>query len=224
MHVRYDNTNHWWEYSNDLISYVRLEDNFLVDGYGEFKAASAPATPTAGRLRIYAKTISGITLPYIKDDAGVEYLIDLINSSTGVRRVNGPNGSYIEDGFLSEQVTLSTVSLITDSSTNLLPANSLIMAVMTYIRQTISGGGVTAYKIGDSSVDTLYEASAGNLSSGSTSVHGLAQFNTQLNAATRGPTRGAVAAKIRTTAIGGIPTQGQIFYVVAYRTFSPPTS
>jgi hypothetical protein len=133
----------------------------------------------------------------------------------------GPNGSHTKYGHVTEEVTLSLVSATTDSVANLLPADSIIKTVSVYVTETISGGGVTSFSVGDATTANRFINNLA-LASGSAEA-GIRQWSTVLNAALNGPRQNA-ANPVRITTNGGIPTQGKVRVVVFYETFVPPTS
>lgn len=126
--------------------------------------------------------------------------------------VAGSNGQGWSDGVATEILTLSTVGTTTDTSANLLPADSIIYAVTTYVTATISGGGVASYSIGDPTTGTRFASGVTGLASGSTKVGLGAPASAQVS-----------AAKIRITA-SATPSAGQVRVTVHYRTFTPPSS
>lgn len=124
----------------------------------------------------------------------------------------GANGQVWTDGVATELVTLSTSGTTTDTSVNLLPADSIIYAVTTYVTTTISGGGVASYSIGDPTTGTRFASGVTPLTAGSTKVGLGAPCSAQ-----------ATAAKVRITA-SATPSAGQVRVTVHYRTFTPAGS
>jgi hypothetical protein len=131
------------------------------------------------------------------------------------------NGATWTHGSISEEIALSTSGTTTDSSADLLPANSIIEVVVARVLQTIDV--VTDWKLGDVTTAGRFTAaqSKGQLTAGATVV-GLVHAD-QTGAS--GPIQ-ASAAKLRITCTGagGKPTQGRIRVTVFYRSFAPPAS
>lgn len=134
------------------------------------------------------------------------------------------NGAKAVDGAISEEITLSTSGLTTDSSTNLLPANSVILGGVAYVTTAITGNTIT-YALGDSSTADRFTDAVGTtaLAAGQTNV--FANIYNPAKAAGYSPYQ-AAAAKLRVTATSGAgnPLTGKIRVTVFYRTFTPPTS
>lgn len=133
----------------------------------------------------------------------------------------GTHGEQWFRGVMTELVTLSTVGATTNTTNNLLPADAIIQAVTTRVTTTISGGGVTAFSVGDSTTAARFSASAGGLTSGSTRV-GLAHMSGAVTTLAAGPTQSA-AATIRITC-DATPTAGVVRITIYYMRFVAPTS
>lgn len=118
--------------------------------------------------------------------------------------------------MLSEEITLSTSGTTTDSSANLLPANSIIRAVVA--RVTVAITGATDWKLGDPTTSGRFTAANSTLALGTTDV-GLVHID-QTGAA--GP-RQTSAAKVRITNTG-TPTGGKVRVTVFFDQFVAPTS
>lgn len=131
------------------------------------------------------------------------------------------NGATWVRGSNSELLTLSTSGVTTNTSTSLLPANSVIEAVVIRVTTTITGGGVTAFSVGDSTTAARFSASAGGLTAGSTRV-GLQHQHGSVSTDATGPVQ-VTATTVRITC-DATPTAGAIRIVVFYRQFTVPTS
>lgn len=131
-------------------------------------------------------------------------------------QILGGNGSLWTHGFVSELVTLSTSGTTTDSTNNLLPANSIIEAVVARVTTTITTA--TDWQLGDPTTAGRFTAAISTLTAGTTTV-GLVHID-QSGAA--GP-RQTSAAKVRITTTG-TPGAGAIRVTVFYRQFTAPTS
>jgi hypothetical protein len=137
----------------------------------------------------------------------------------GRDRIYDANGGYWERGYLSEAITLSTSGTTTDSSANLLPANSIIEAVTARITTTITTA--TDWSVGDTTTATRFSSANATLTSGTTSV-GVNHQKGGVSTDATGPTQTA-AAKVRITTTG-TPGAGAIRITVFYRSFVAPTS
>lgn len=127
------------------------------------------------------------------------------------------NGAKWIRASISEEITLSTVGLTTDSTADLLPANSYIEAVEARVTVTITT--TTDWKLGDATIAGRFSAAETTLTAGTTK-HGSVHID---QAGTSGP-RQTAAAKLRVTCTGANPGAGKIRVVVFYRQFVPPTS
>lgn len=131
-------------------------------------------------------------------------------------RVYGGNGGFVEYGTAQELLTLSTSGTTTDTTANLLPANSYIDAVDARVTTTITTA--TSWQLGDAATAGRFSAVNAVMTSGSTQV-GTVQAD-QTGAA--GP-RQVAAAKVRVTTVG-TPGAGVIRIMVHYHSVTPPTS
>jgi hypothetical protein len=84
--------------------------NETHDGYGEYTEISAPSTPAANKLRLYAKDRGGDSRLHTKNDAGTEHLMNQADV------VNGPATST---------TTISNTGTETDIASYTVPANLL---------------------------------------------------------------------------------------------------
>ena len=143
---------------------------------------------------------------------------DAQNAVGNVRRtlITETNGGSVTDSWSAELLTLSTGGTTTDTSANLLPANSVVLAVTGYVQTTITTA--TNWKLGDATIAGRFTAANATMTAGATSV-GLVHVD---QTGTSGPIQ-ASAAKIRVTTTG-TPGAGKIRIVVFYRTYAPSTS
>lgn len=130
------------------------------------------------------------------------------------------NGGSWTRGYASEEITLSTSGLTTDSSANLLPANSIIEAVTARVTTLITT--TTNWAVGDTTTSARFSSANATLAAGTTSV-GLNHYKGAVSTDAAGPTQTS-AAKVRITCTGANPGAGKIRVVVFYRTFVAPTS
>ena len=126
------------------------------------------------------------------------------------------NDARWQQAHISELITLSTSGTTTDSVANLLPANSIIEAVVARVTTTITTA--TDWKLGDATTPGRFTAADSIMTAGETQI-GLVQVD-QTGAA--GPKQIA-AAKLRITTTG-TPGAGVIRVTVFYRTFIAPSS
>lgn len=131
------------------------------------------------------------------------------------------NGGQWVRGQISEEITLNTSGTTTDSTADLLPANSIIEAVVA--RVTVSITVATDWKLGDSAQAARFTAaqSGAQLNAGATVV-GLNHADPTVASANLGPVQSA-AAKLRISTTGN-PSAGKIRVTVWYRQFIAPTS
>lgn len=131
------------------------------------------------------------------------------------------NGASVVYGTMSENVTLGGTTS-TDSTTNLLPANSIIDAVAARVTTTIAT--TTAWELGDASTAARFTGSqtSGQLTAGATVVGGPFAVGTGLASATTGAWQTS-AAKVRITQTG-TPSAGAIRITVFFHTYVAPTS
>lgn len=126
------------------------------------------------------------------------------------------NGAILQQSSISELVTLSTSGATTDTVGNLLPANSIIQAVVARVITAITTA--TDWKLGDATIAGRFSAANSTLVSGTTQV-GVVHID---QTGTSGP-RQTAAAKLRITTTG-TPGAGQIRVTVFFLTVVPPTS
>lgn len=126
------------------------------------------------------------------------------------------NGQTWTSACTSELLTLSTSGTTTDTSANLLPANSIIRAVTARVTTTIATA--TSWAVGDPTTSARFSPANSTLTAGTTSV-GLTHVD-QTGAA--GPKQTS-AAKVRITTVG-TPSAGVIRLTACYDTFAAPTS
>lgn len=131
---------------------------------------------------------------------------------------SGSSWTYFQK---SELITLSTGGTTTDSTANLLPANSFVDVVQGVVNTTITGS-CTGWELGDASTAARFTANDTTLTAGE-AKNGVVQATTGIASATTGMWQ-ASAAKVRITCAGGNPSAGKIRVVVYGRTYTPPTS
>ena len=122
-------------------------------------------------------------------------------------------------GHISEEITLNTGGTTTDSVADMLPANSIIHAVVARVTEGISVA--TNWALGDSAVAARFLTATTDLTLGTQKV-GLNHMKGAVAADNAGPTQ-ATAAKLRITTTG-TPTAGKVRVTVFYSTFVAPAS
>lgn len=141
---------------------------------------------------------------------------------SGEVAVPGANGSLMLFTHATELLTLSNAVAFTDSTITI-PAGLVVMGVVGYITQTISGGGVTQFTVGDSVVPARWHAGVATLTAGSTFT-GLNHWRGSVAADNAGPIHtGGAPLAVRITC-DAVPTQGQVRLVVFVAMMSAPTS
>ena len=130
------------------------------------------------------------------------------------------NGARWIRQSVSESITLATDGLTTDSTANLLPANSIIEAVTGRITTTITD--TTNWQLGDGTTAGRFTAVNATLTANETVV-GLLHRQGGISTDATGPVQTA-AAKLRVTCTGANPGAGVIRVTVFYSQFVPPTS
>ncbi len=134
-------------------------------------------------------------------------------SGNDILQVPSTLGKWIR-GHLSEQITLNTGGTTTDSTANLLPADSIIEAVVATV--TVSIAVATDWKVGDAAQAARFLAAQTNMVQGASAV-GLAHRDPTVASSNLGPVQSA-AAKLRITTTG-TPTGGKIRVTVFYSQF-----
>lgn len=129
------------------------------------------------------------------------------------------NGSRVTHFQTTELLTLSIAGTTTDTTANLLPANSIIDACVARITTTITTA--TSWQLGDPTTAGRFTAANATMVAGTTDV-GLLHMAGNVTTVAAGPTQ-AAAAKVRVTTVG-TPGAGIIRITCTGRTFTPPTS
>jgi len=120
-------------------------------------------------------------------------------ASAGSAFPAGANGQSFAPFANTELVTLSLTGATTDSTTNLLPANSIILAVNGTVQTTITGS--SDWKLGDATTAGRFSAADSTLTAGQavpSSTYPPVQIGTGVASATTGVYQ-AAAAKVRIT-------------------------
>jgi hypothetical protein len=157
------------------------------------------------------------TLPGGNVVSGLRELIEITDDTIQWR---GQYQSKMIEGSNSEEITLSTSGLTTDSSANLLSANSIILGVTARITQTITTA--TNWALGDSAQAARFTTANATKTSGTTSI-GLNHLDPIVATADLGPVQTS-AAPLRVTCTGSNPGAGKIRVTVFYRSFTAAAS
>lgn len=129
-------------------------------------------------------------------------------------------GAAATFSLLEEEITLSTSGLTTDSVANLLPANSIILAVTGIVTTTITT--TTSWGLSDPTTANRFAATNSTLTAGTTSV-GIVQWSGASTTLAAGPSQPS-AAKVRITCVGSNPGAGKVRVSVLALVFNAATS
>lgn len=184
-------------------------DIYIQPGLG-----TGTGTSGTGHLRAGAAGSSGSS---INNSADVFIWDSVGTTTTGSAKHLGFQGSYWKHGTASEQITLSTGGTTTDSTLDMLPANSIIDAVVATIAISITTA--TSVQIGDPTTADRFISGFPAMGAGNKAV-GIRQHRGSVTTDAAGPTQ-AAAAKIRITTDVN-PGAGAILLIVFYRQFVAP--
>lgn len=135
---------------------------------------------------------------------------------TPLVQLSHQNGATEYIGQATELLTLSTAGTTTDTTANLLPANSIIDAVVARVTATITTA--TSWQLGDPTTPGRFTAANSTMTAGTTDVGTLQQDGTGATGV-----RQTAAAKVRVTTVG-TPSAGSVRITVFYRQFVAPSS
>jgi hypothetical protein len=133
--------------------------------------------------------------------------------------LQGPKGEEWIQGQSTEELTLSIAAATTDTTANLLPANSIIEAVVARVTDGITTAA--NWSIGDPTTAARFLAATTDLGTGVQKV-GIAHWNPAGAAPANGPQQ-AADAKVRITC-NATPGAGKVRITVFWRKFIAPTS
>ena len=145
--------------------------------------------------------------------------ITLGTTSRAVSIAKTANAAEWIHGSISELLTLSTAGTTTDTTANLLPANSIIEAVVARVTTTITTA--TSWQLGDPTTAGRFTNANSTMTAGTTDI-GLKHQQGSVATDAAGPVQTA-AAKVRVTTVG-TPGAGAVRITVFYRQFVAPTS
>lgn len=149
-------------------------------------------------------------------------LADLLTLNAGLRIAGTHGAQWTALASADEELTVTGVANI-DTAASLIPASSLVLFVGWQITQTISGGGVTGFQLGDAVTPSAARfATSATLTAGSGGT-GMDQWKGGVATDATGPLLYA-ASKVRVTLTGGVPTAGKIRVIVFSASATAPTS
>lgn len=189
-------------------------DAALIHGFGNADPAMAhfaalnsnAANPTFFWSADTTAAKQGIVL------TGTNGLVDLTQAIA-----QGQHGESAQIQYAEELITLATGAAFTDSTANLLPANSEILSVDTYVTTTITTAA--NWSVGDPTTAARF-SSANSTLAATTSQVGL---NHKDGAAAGAASAQKAAAKVRITCNAN-PGAGAVRVTVKYIQHAPPTS
>lgn len=148
-----------------------------------------------------------------------EQVKTIANASCNASYLLSANGAQLVPFQNSELITLATDAATTNSVGNLLPANSIIDAVVCRVTTTITTA--VTWQISDPTTAGRFSATSSTMTAGATIV-GLAHMFGVVTTTAAGPTQ-ASAAALRLT-MNANPGAGVVRCTVFGRTFVAPTS
>lgn len=153
--------------------------------------------------------------------AGVEAIFFSILGTANGRSLGvvGNNGNKAEIQHFTELVTLDTGAAFTDSPSNLLPANSIILCVGGRVTTTITTA--LNWRLGDPTTSDRFTSANATLAAGTTDV-GLRHMQGSVATDAAGPVQTA-AAKVRIT-LDAPPGAGAVRVFTSAIVFTAPTS
>lgn len=188
------------------------EEALLATGQSANKVLASP-DGTAGFLSV--RSLVAADIPSLS----ASYATKANPSITGNETINGAHGEQWILGQATELITLNTGASHTDSSSNLLPANSIIESVVARVTTTITTAA--NWSLGDSVTPTRFSVAGTGLTAGSTQI-GLNHQQGSISTDATGPVQ-LVAAPVRIT-LNTNPGAGVVRVTVFYRQLVAPTS
>jgi hypothetical protein len=200
---------------------ITLPDGRVIAPY----ATTAAIIVGAGTANAETVTPSAVANCYINAAPGVCAITatfsnvhgagEIVASGTGGYQEAYNNAALNGGGVIqfknSELVTLATDATTTDTTANLLPANSILLGVTGTVNTTITSA-CTGWELGDATTAGRFTANDTTLTAGEKKV-GSVQLTTAIASATAGMFQTS-AAKVRITCAGGNPGAGKIRVVV----------
>lgn len=235
------NLQEWQNSSGTARAYIAPNAaGFVIDGtvtvgataWVNFNGRSQIFSPADGQIRLanaadsaFDRLILGVassSFPAIKrSGSGVQIRLgddtDYSALTVGSIAAATATGSTATVASVTENISLTGTT--TDSAADLLPANSLILAVVTRVTTTITGA--SAWELGDAGLSSRFLSATTALTAGST-VIGLNHQQGSVSTDAAGAVQSS-SAKLRITTTG-VPTGGSIRVTVYYLQLVPPTS
>lgn len=135
--------------------------------------------------------------------------------------VKSASAGQMEFGTMEELLAAAS-GTTTRTTNNLLPANSLILAVTGRVQTALSGGSVSGWSLGDPTSANRFTANNTTLTTSGNGV-GILQWGGGVTTDALGPHQ-ASAAQVMVTFAGGGPTAGAIRITSYFLKFTPPAS
>lgn len=179
---------------------------------------TAANTTASYRVHAFGQRVLSSDATFAGQEVG-EQVVRSANSSCNASFLLSANGAQLVPYQDSELITLSTGGATTDSTGNLLHANSIIDAVVCRVTTTITTS--VTWQISDPTTAGRFSATSAVMTAGATIV-GLAHMFGVVNTTAAGPTQ-AADAKLRIT-LNAAPGAGAVRCTVFGRTFVAPTS
>lgn len=193
---------------------------FILTASGSITKDALVSPAADGKVR--AATTGDVVIGRAYWGAGDGELVSIVTDAdvaSASATIAGTHGESMVVSAISEEITLSTGGATTDSSANLLPANSEILAVVARVTTTITTA--TNWALGDATTAARFLAATTDLTAGTTKI-GMAHRQGGISTDAAGPVQTA-AAKLRVTTTG-TPGAGKIRVTTFYRQFVAPTS
>jgi hypothetical protein len=198
------------KFADQVSNLTSLYDN---SGNAGLALSSSLQRCTFANDSTYFNTRAGHTNVYI-DSTGINEM------GNGISQTSFDLTNTWTDGVIDEVITVASGSTTTDSTGNLLPANSLILAVNAYVTTAISAGHISS--IGDATTPGRFTGTSLGLIAVGSSVIGMTQWSGASVTLATGPSQ-AANAKVRLTRSSSASTTGAVHVLVFYRKFANPT-
>jgi hypothetical protein len=199
----------------DVANFTGGNNAVILRSDGGFGWSSGTADPLSGADTNLSRCAAGVTCAGAGGAAGD--FTGTLKSAVGM--LASANGQSYACSWNSELLTLSTSGTTTDTTANLLPANSVIEAVLARVTTTITTA--TSWQLGDPTTAGRFTTANATMTSGTTDI-GKVYMTTGIASATTGIYQTA-AAKVRVTTVG-TPGAGAIRISVLACVNTPPTS
>jgi hypothetical protein len=193
----------------------------IIVGAGTSNSETVTPSTVANCYMNAANGVCAITATFSNAHAPGEIIASGTNGYQEAVNDAKANGGGVVQFRNSELVTLATGGTTTDTTANLLPANSLLLGVTGTVNTTITAS-CTGWQLGDATTAGRFTANDTTLTAGETKV-GSVHETTGIASATAGMFQTS-AAKVRITCAGGNPGAGKVRVVVWGYTVVPAAS